>query len=148
MKNTLLAYLLIVGGLLLLVGCSPKVRTESPVAAPALPPFVFSAGLKIESLTLEDYAALNRDMSDILKRVGFVDCKGYLIPRLGIHGGTSPEVVIEGKSETNDAVEQMIEKEGIQSVANRLTVEFEKSRARRRDAQKKTAEQVSHSERP
>lgn len=107
---------------------TPKDEAEAP--------FVFSAGLKIENLTLQDYTTLNRDMGELLKRVGFVGCKGYLIPRPGIHGETNPEVYIEGKSKSNEVVKQMIEKEGIQSVADKLTLEFEKSR----NAQNKTAD--------
>jgi hypothetical protein len=123
MKSIPFLALAALAGSLGLCACAPKDRATPSAAShtKAASAFTVSATLHLGDLTLEDYALLNRNMDELLKRVGLADCKGYLIPAVGLHGAIQPELVVHGNSDP-----KAISNSDLDSLVGRFSRECEK----------------------
>ncbi len=139
MKVRNILTLLLAGLAVLLSSCAPRTDVapvrESISAKKPVASFSISAALSLEDLTLEDYAVLNRDMDGLLRRSGITSGKGYLIPFLGIHGGTHPMLTIEGDA---DPGAELGSNEGLKAAVDRFSAECEKALRRSKEIQKES----------
>jgi hypothetical protein len=103
MKRSLVLTFFVAGSMFVSSGCAPKDNTppkqEASAAKTFSSHFFLSGSRPLEGLTLEDYAALNGNMTSLLERSGFVYCRGYLTPTSGLHGTTYPTLSVESYSE-------------------------------------------------
>jgi len=88
-----------------------------------------------EEITVEEYAFLNDNMPDLLRRIGLPHCKGYLVPK-----SLGPTIVIKGNPEQGMAARSEFE-----SILNRFFDECGKDLAGKRANQKKWTEERSRS---
>jgi len=138
MKLLLAITFSVIVGMFVFSGCAPKEKglpkQEASVAKAASPHFFLQGSRDLEGLTLEDYAALNSNMTSLLERAGFVYCRGYLTPTSGLHDSTYPTLSVEsysGKSfeKSTDEMKAMVDQ---------FFAECEKDLSRRRDLQTKS----------
>jgi hypothetical protein len=126
-----------IGSMLVISGCAPGEKTVSKQEAPAAKAiserFFLSGSRPLEGLTLEDYAALNGNMTSLLERSGFVYCRGYLTPTPGLHGTTYPTLSVESFSEkrSEKSVDEM------NAMIDRFFAECEKDLSRLKAPQTK-----------
>lgn len=130
-----IAFLLLAMGAFSLCGCAPTTKApEASVSHVKAPPAIFTASavLHLENLTIDEYALLNRNMDDLLKRVGLLDCRGYLIPIPGLHGAIQPQLVVHASSDS-----KITSNPDLDSLVKRFSIECEKDLYRWREAQQK-----------
>ena len=134
MKSIFITFLALLGCIFYSLGCAPKPQAKQVVAIPDSQ-FFLSGSLppSLENLTLEEYALLNRNMDDLLSRIGLKDFKGYLIPLRSLDS-IVPTIIIEGRAEPPLAYQG---NDGLKLLMDRFSTECEKDISHEKEINKK-----------